>query len=63
MKGLLQITEVEVHTGTISTKVLALCDSACSHHSWISENLATKRNLKGLPTKLTVHVINSQQGG
>ena len=60
MKGLLQITEVVVHTGTNSTKVLALCDSACSH-SWISEKLATKLNLKGLPTKLTVHGINSQQ--
>ena len=60
MKGLLQITEVEVHTGTNSAKVLALCDSACSH-SWISEKLATKLNLKGLPTKLTVHGINSQQ--
>ena len=60
MKGLLQITKVEVHNGTNSTKVLALCDSACSH-SWISEKLATKVNLKGLPTKLTVHGINSQQ--
>ena len=60
MKGLLQITEVEVHTETNSTKVLALCDSARSH-SWISEKLATKLNLKGLPTKLTVHGINSQQ--
>ena len=60
MKGLLQTTEVEVHTGTNSTKVLALCDSACSH-SWISEKLATKPNLKGLPTKLKVHGINSQQ--
>ena len=60
MKGLLQITEVEVHTGTNSTKVLALCASACSH-SWISKNLSTKLNLKGLPTKLAVHGINSQQ--
>ena len=60
MKGRLQITEVEVHTGTNITKALALCDSACSH-SWISEKLATKLNLKGLPTKLTVHGKNSQQ--
>ena len=60
MKELLQITEVEVHTGTNSTKVFALCDFAFSH-SWISEKLATKLNLKGLPTKLTVHGINSQQ--
>ena len=60
MKGLLQITEVEVHTGTNSAKVLASCDSACSH-SWMSKNLATKFNLKGLPTKLTSHGINSKQ--
>ena len=60
VEGLLQITEVEVHTPTTSVKVLALCDSACSH-SWISEDLATKLNVKGLPTKLTVHGINSQQ--
>ena len=59
-KGLLQVEEVEVHTGTESAKVLALCDSASSH-SWISENLATKLNLKCLLTKLTVHGINSQQ--
>ena len=45
VKGLLQITEVEVHTSTTSVKVLALCDSACSH-SWISEDLATKLNVK-----------------
>ena len=60
VKGLLQITEVEVHTPTTSVKVLALCNSACSH-SWISEDLATKLNIKGLPTKLTVLGINSQQ--
>ena len=62
MKGLLQITEVEVLTSTSSVKVLALCvcDSACSH-SWNSEDLATKLNVKGLPTKLTVHGINLQQ--
>ena len=29
--------------------------------SWISEYLATKLNVKGLPTKLTVHGINFQQ--
>ena len=60
VKGLPQITEVEVHTSTNSAKVLALCDSACSH-SWISKDLATKLNVKGLPTKLTVHGISSQQ--
>ena len=60
VKGLLEITEVEVHTPITSVKALALCDSACSH-SWISEDLATKLNVEGLPTKLTVHGINSQQ--
>ena len=60
VKGLLQIVEVEVHTTNTSLRVLALCDSACSH-SWVSENLATKLDLKGSPTKLTVHGINSQQ--
>ena len=46
VKGRLQITEVEIHTPTTSVKVLALCDSTCSH-SWISEDLATKLNVKG----------------
>ena len=46
VKGLRQITEVEVHTPTTSVKVLTLCDSACSH-SWISEDLANKLNVKG----------------
>ena len=31
MKGLLQITEVEVQAGTNSTEMLALWDCACSH--------------------------------
>ena len=60
VKGLLQRFEVEVHTATSSVKVLALCVSACSH-PWVSEDPATKLNVKGLPTKLTVHGIISQQ--
>ena len=60
VKGLLQVTEVELHANGTSEKVLALCDSACSH-SWISANLATKLNVHGTPTKLTVHGINSNQ--
>ena len=60
VKELLQRTEVEVHTPTNFVTVLALCDSACSH-SWITEDLATKLNVKGLPTKLTVHGIIPQQ--
>ena len=60
VKGLLQVTEVELNSNGKSQKVLALCDSACSH-SLISANLATKLNVHGTPTKLTVHGINSNQ--
>ena len=60
VKKFLQTTEVEVHTPTTSVNVLALSDSACSN-SWVSEDLATKLNVKGFPTKLTVYGINSQQ--
>ena len=59
-KGLLQIAEVQVESLSSSVKVLALCDSACSH-SWISRNLAHKLRVKGSATKFTVHGINSQQ--
>ena len=31
VKGLLQITEVELHSNDQSERVLALCESACSH--------------------------------
>ena len=60
VKGLLQITEVELHSNERSERVLALCDSACSH-SWISSRLADKLTVKGTPTKLTVHGINCHQ--
>ena len=60
VKGLLQITEVELEPLSGSKKVLVLGDSACSH-SWISKRLADKLQVKGNPTKLTVHGINSQQ--
>ena len=59
-KGLLQIVEVQLDSLSSSVKVLALCDSACSH-SWISRSLADKLRVKGSATKLTVHGINSQQ--
>ena len=59
-KGLLQIPEVELHSNERSERVLALCDSACSH-SWISSRLADKLTVKGTPTKLTVHGINCHQ--
>ena len=60
VKGLLQITEVELHSNERSERVLALCDSACSH-SWISSRLADKLTIKGTATKLTVHGINCHQ--
>ena len=59
-KGLLQIAEVQLDSLSSSAKLLALCDSACSH-SWISRNLAHKLRVEGSATKLTVHGINSQQ--
>ena len=59
-KGLLQIVEVQLDSLSGSVKVLALCDSACSHF-WISRNLAHKLRVKGSATKLTVHGIYSQQ--
>ena len=60
VKGLLQVMEVEHQSHGKSEKVLALCDSACSH-SWISANLAKKLNVNGKPTKFTVHGIKSNQ--
>ena len=60
VKGLLQITEIELESPSGSEMVLVLCDSACSH-SWISKGLADKLQVKGSPTKSTVHGINSQQ--
>ena len=59
-KGLLQIAEVQLDSLSSSVKVLALCDSACSHF-WISRSLADKLRVKSSATKLTVHGINSQQ--
>ena len=58
VKGLLQITEVELHSTATSEKVLALCDSAC-RHSWISARLANRLKVQGVPTKLTVHGITT----
>ena len=60
VKRLLQITEVELHSNEQSERVLALCDSACSH-SWISSRLADKLNAKDTLTKLTAHGINCHQ--
>ena len=60
IKGLLQITEVELTSPSSSAKIRSLCDSACSH-SWISRRLADKLQVKRSATKLTVHGINSQQ--
>ena len=60
VKGLLQITEVDVYSTECPEPVLVLCDSNCSHF-WISETLAEKLKLQGPPTTLTVRGINSQQ--
>ena len=60
VKGLLQKTEVELQTSEKSERVLVLCDSACSD-SWISFELARKLDVRGSPTKLTVHGINSNK--
>ena len=60
VKGLLQIAEVELQTSEKSERVLVLCDSACSH-SWISSELASKLDVRGTPTKLTVHGINTNK--
>ena len=54
VKGLLQITEVELQTSEESERVLVLCDSACSH-SWIPSKLARKHDVRRTPTKLTVN--------
>ena len=60
VKGLLQIAEVELQTSEKSERVLVLCDSACSH-SWISSELASKLDVRGTPTKLTAHGINTNK--
>ena len=60
VKGLLQIAEVELQTSEKSERILVLCDSACSH-SWISSELASKLDVRGTPTKLTVHGINTNK--
>ena len=60
VKRLFQIAEVVMHYATASKRVLALCDSSCSH-SWIFENLATKLKVEGKLQKLTVNGINSQE--
>ncbi|XP_075250920.1 uncharacterized protein LOC142343117 [Convolutriloba macropyga] len=61
VKGLLQVKEVQLKGPTAKeTKVLALCDPACSH-SWIAASAAARLNLKGSPLKLTVCGINAKQ--
>ena len=49
-----------MHSTSISEKVLALCDSACSR-SWISVRLAKRLKVQGVARKLTVHGNNSFQ--
>ena len=59
-KGLIQIMEVEVHTGTDSPKFFAWCESA-GRHFWIFRHFVPKLIVKGLPTQITVHGLNLQQ--
>ena len=54
VKGLLQISKGDLQPSEKSEKALVLCDLACSH-SWISSELARKLDVRGTPTKLTVH--------
>ena len=58
--GLLQITEVNLHSSFQTEKFLVVCGSACSN-SWITEKLARKLKMQGTPLKLIVHVINSRE--
>ena len=60
VRGLLQITEVELQSSEKSERVLVLCDSACSL-SWSSAELARQLDVRGTQTKLTVHGINSNK--
>ena len=60
VKGLLQVTDVELHSHGKSERFLALCFSAC-RHSWISTNLLKKLNVDGKPIQFNVHGINSNQ--
>ena len=61
VKGLLQVKQVKLISPTDEkTKVLALCDPACSH-SWISNAAAERLKLKGKSLRLTVCGINTQQ--
>ena len=60
VKGVLQITEVNLQSSFKTEKVLIPCVFTCSI-SWISENLARKMEVQGAPLKLTVNGINSHQ--
>ena len=51
VNGLLQITSEK------SEMCWFFCDSACIH-SWISSKLASKLDVRGTPTNLTVHGIS-----
>ena len=60
VKGLMQIAEVELQSPVKSVKTLVMCDTACSR-SWISRRLVDEMKLKGYPTRLSVHGINSHE--
>ena len=56
----MQIAEVELQSPVKSVKTLVMCDTACSR-SWISRRLVDEMKLKGYPTRLSVHGINSHE--
>ena len=60
LTGLLQITEVFLHSSFQTEKVIVLSDSDCSN-SWISEKRARNLKMQGTPLKLKVHGINSHE--
>ena len=60
VKGLLQITEVELQISENFERVLVFCDWACSR-SWITSELARELDVPGTPTKLTKHGIKSNK--
>ena len=60
VKGLMQVTEVNLQSFFHTEKAPVLCDSSCSI-SWVCEKLARRLNVQGTPLKLTVNGINSHE--
>ena len=61
MKGLLQVTELQLKSSSgEDTTLLVLCDTACSN-SWASNDLANRLGLHGTALKPTVKGINNEE--